>query len=81
GLVVELVEELQMGLVHVSEIEGDFFVYDRAKGELIGRRSRRRFFVGQELDVVVSRVDFYKQQVDFVPVGKEDGNRKRKKKG
>lgn len=86
GFVVELPGELQTGFVHVSDIEGDFFVFRPGSGELVGRRSQRRFFVGQELEVMVSRVDEFKQQVDFVPVEtkaekRRGGEKLRKRRG
>jgi ribonuclease R len=68
GIVIELPDCLLTGLIHVSSIEGDFYVYDRQRGRLVGRRTRRVFAVGGEMDVTVARVDMFKQQVDFRPV-------------
>jgi len=67
GLLVELPDCLMTGLIHVSELEGDFYVLDGARGRLVGRKSRKSYQIGQELDVIVSRVDLFKQQVDFRP--------------
>jgi exoribonuclease R len=43
----------------------DFYLFDSARRQLIGRRSRKRFSVGNELSVFVVRVDAFKRQVDF----------------
>jgi ribonuclease R len=67
GLFVELPDFLLTGLIHVSALEGDFYVFDPARSQFQGRRNRRTFAVGGELEVVVSRVDLFKQQVDFAP--------------
>ena len=67
GLLIELPDFLMTGLVHVSSLDGDFFVLDASHSRLIGRRSKRVFKVGDEIDVLVARVDFFKQQVDFRP--------------
>ncbi len=67
GIFVELPDFLLTGLIHVSALEGDFFVFDPARAQFQGRRSRRIYAVGGELEVVVSRVDLFKQQVDFAP--------------
>ena len=65
GLMVELPDALVTGLVHVSSLTDDFYLFDSARRQLIGRRSRRRFSVGDELSVFVVRVDAFKRQVDF----------------
>jgi len=67
GLFVELPEYLLSGLIHVSALEGDFYILDTARGCLTGRRSRRSYRVGGEIEVAVAKVDFFKQQVDFKP--------------
>jgi ribonuclease R len=65
GLMVELPEALVTGLVHVSSLMDDFYLFDQARRQLIGRKSRKRFSVGDELSVFVVRVDTFKRQVDF----------------
>jgi ribonuclease R len=53
------------GLVHLSSIEDDFYVFDPARKNLVGRRSRNVIQLGQELTVQVAKVDTFKRQVDF----------------
>ena len=65
GLVVELPDVLITGLVHVSSLTEDFYVFEPAQRRLIGRRSRKRFSVGDEVRVFIVRVDAFKRQVDF----------------
>lgn len=65
GLMVELPDALITGLVHVSSLTDDFYLFDPARRQLIGRRSHKRFSVGNELSVFVARVDTFKRQVDF----------------
>ena len=65
GLMVELPDALLTGLVHVSSLTDDFYVFEPARRQLIGRRSRKRFSVGDKLSVFVARVDVFKRQVDF----------------
>jgi ribonuclease R len=83
GLMVELPDALVTGLVHVSSLMDDFYLFDSARRQLIGRRSRKRFSVGGELSVFVVRVDAFKRQVDFAIAltpeepGKSRRNRKR----
>src|SRR5207247_1736185 len=65
GLMVELPDALITGLIHVSSLTDDFYVFEPARRQLIGRRSRKRFRVGNDLSVFVARVDLFKRQVDF----------------
>ncbi len=65
GVMVELPDALLTGLIHVSSLTDDFYVFEPARRQLIGRRSRKRFSVGDGLSVFVARVDLFKRQVDF----------------
>ncbi|MFN2542787.1 MAG: ribonuclease R [Chthoniobacterales bacterium] len=65
GLVVELPEVLTTGLIHVSSLTDDFYQFDPAQRRLTGRRSRRRFNIGDQVRVFVARVDVFKRQIDF----------------
>jgi len=53
------------GLVHVSSLTDDFYSFEPAQRQLIGRRSRKRFRIGDNVSVFVARVDAFKRQVDF----------------
>ncbi len=65
GFFVELPDYLISGLIHVSSLEGDFYILDAARGRLTGRRTRRVYQIGDEIAVAVAKVDFFKHQVDF----------------
>ena len=65
GLLVELPDVLLTGLVHISSLTDDFYVFNAARRQFMGRQSRRRFSVGDQLRVFVARVDVFKRQVDF----------------
>ena len=65
GLVIELPDVVLTGLVHVSSLTDDFYVFEQTRRQLIGRRSRKRFSVGDEIRVFVARVDRFKRQIDF----------------
>ena len=76
GLMVELPDALITGLVHVSSLTDDFYLFEPARRQLIGRRSRKRFSVGDELSVFVARVDAFKRQVDFAIALTSEASRK-----
>jgi ribonuclease R len=81
GLLIELPDVVLTGLIHVSSLTDDFYVFDAVQRRLLGRRSRKRFSVGDELRVFVARVDRFKRQIDFAmadqPKGQTRGRRSR----
>ena len=82
GLMVELPDALVTGLVHISSLMDDFYVFEPARRQLIGRRSRKRFSVGDELSVFVVRVDAFKRQVDFaIALASEASKKTRRSRG
>jgi ribonuclease R len=82
GLMVELPDALITGLIHVSSLTDDFYLFEPARRQLIGRRSRKRFSIGDELSVFVARVDSFKRQVDFaIALTSETPKRNRRTRG
>jgi ribonuclease R len=58
------------GLVHVSTLSDDFYWFDEANHSLIGKRTSRRYRLGDGVRVQVVRVDLHKRQLDFRIVAK-----------
>jgi ribonuclease R len=86
GLVVELPDCLVTGLIHVSALPDDFYTFDPVRLAFTGRRTGQRYGIGAHLQVLTARVDAYKRQIDFVPVGpvsegRKDGAGTRKPEG
>jgi ribonuclease R len=69
GLSVELPDAMVTGLIHVSSLPDDFYEFDSTRLRFVGRKTRKVYKAGDALQVIVSRVDAYKRQIDFVPVG------------
>jgi ribonuclease R len=65
GFFVDVPGLAMSGLVPLSLIEDDFYVFDEARRNLVGRRTRRVIKLGDKLTVQVARVDKFKKQVDF----------------
>ena len=53
------------GLVHLSSLQNDFYIFEPLRNHLIGRRSRRLIKLGDNVVVQVYKVDTFKRQVDF----------------
>lgn len=65
GLLVQLPEFVVQGMVPLSALEGDLFVFNPQRLELHGQRTKLTLRAGQSLQVEVSSVDLGRQQVDF----------------
>ena len=65
GFFVDVPDLGLSGLVHLSTIEDDFFIFDPARSQLVGRRTRRVIKLGTRLVVQVEKVDTFKKQVDY----------------
>ncbi|EEF61164.1 ribonuclease R [Pedosphaera parvula] len=59
------------GVVPLSTLPDDFFQFDSNRNQLIGRRSRRVFKLGDKVEVQIHKVDKFKKQVDFRLAGPE----------
>jgi ribonuclease R len=71
GLLVELKGALVVGMIRISSLEQDFFVFDPTRQRITGRRSKMSFVVGDRVVVRVARVDSFRQRIDFSFVAKE----------
>ena len=65
GFFVDVPGLAMSGLVPLSTIKDDFYIYDEQRNQLIGRRTRRMIRLGDKLEVQVAKVDTSKKQVDF----------------
>jgi ribonuclease R len=65
GLLVELPDFVLSGLIHVSELDDDFYQFDPVRLRFTGKRSRKVYQMGDHLRVEVANVDTFKRQVDF----------------
>jgi len=71
GFFVDVTGLAMSGLVPLSTIEDDFYVFDDRRRNLVGRRTRRVIKLGDKLTVQVAKVDSFKKQVDFCLAAEE----------
>jgi ribonuclease R len=53
------------GLVHISTLTDDYYYYDEAAHSLTGRRTKKRYRLGDRVHVKVVRVDLQRRQLDL----------------
>ena len=65
GLFVQLKEMPIDGLIHISNIPGDYWELENGGMGLVGRRTGKRWQMGDTVQVRLSRVDLTQRQIDF----------------
>ena len=73
GVFVALDEVYVEGMVHVSELGTDYYQYDAARHQLMGERTRKRFRLGDRIEVKLARADLETTRLDFVLSEKQRG--------
>ena len=83
GIFVTLDAMYVEGLVHITELGGEYFKFDEARQELRGERTGIRYSIGTRVRVQVSRVDLDGRKIDFrlIREGEELVGRALKDKG
>jgi ribonuclease R len=76
GIFVELNDLLAEGMVHVRDLEDDYYVYDEKRYSLVGRRTGKQYRLGDSLYVKVVRVNPEERQIDFAIVEQEPAKRR-----
>ena len=65
GIFVVLDDLFVEGLVHVSELGSEYFLFNEALHELRGERTGLRFRLGDRVNVQVARVDLEARRIEF----------------
>jgi ribonuclease R len=72
GIFVQLDQLYVEGLVHITELGGDYFQYDEARHELRGERTGKKFGLTDRVTVQVARVDLEARKIDLVLAGSSE---------
>ncbi|KGF89526.1 MULTISPECIES: S1 RNA-binding domain-containing protein [Prochlorococcus] len=65
GFFVEISDLNVEGLVHVSTLNNDWYEYRSRQNLLIGRKSKKSYKVGDEIEIKIIKVDILKYQIDL----------------
>ena len=81
GLFVELPNMIE-GLVHISDIKGDYYNYDENTMSLVGQRHKKRYRIGDEVAVICVSASKEESFVDFeiVTEGSDESEGEQEKK-
>jgi ribonuclease R len=77
GFFVDVPALSMSGVVPLSTLQDDFYVFDSARSRLVGRQYRRVIKLGDNVEVQVARINMFKKQVDFrlATYGKEQSGK------
>ena len=80
GVYVEL-PNLVEGMIKIDQLEDDYYFYDESTFSLVGKRNKRRYILGQAIEIVVDSVIKDKGLINFrLYKGDKNGNTKQKSK-
>ena len=65
GLFIELKDFFVEGLVHITQLQDDYYHYQEEHYRLIGEQFRKIYRIGDTVNVQVAHVDVAKRQIDF----------------
>ena len=78
GLFVELEDLFVEGLVPIDTLPGDQYTYHENVRKIVGKRTRREFSIGDQVRVLLDRVDANERKLQFSLL--EDTPKPRRKK-
>lgn len=73
GMFVELGNTIE-GLVRMSSMDDDYYIYDDRHFCLIGERTRKRYQIGEPVRIKLVRADIPTRQIDFVLEDSEEAS-------
>lgn len=76
GLFILLDELFVEGMVHVTQLPPDYYVFNEAQHTLIGEKTRRVYRLADSLRVTIARVDLDARRIDFAVAGSSPMPRK-----
>jgi ribonuclease R len=65
GLFVELADLFIEGLIPIDTLPGDQYTYQENVRKIVGKRTRREFSIGDQVRVVLDRVDANERKLQF----------------
>ncbi|AKP73774.1 Ribonuclease R [Piscirickettsia salmonis] len=65
GIFVQIKDVYIEGLVHVSQLQGDYYHFDGTRHCLMGERTKRCYTLGDEVEIVVANVNLDTKMIDF----------------
>jgi len=68
GMYVEIIANKCEGMIRLRDLNDDFYVLDEKNYCIIGQRRKKKYQLGDEVNIMVKKVDLNKRQIDFTLV-------------
>ncbi len=68
GIYVEITETLIEGMIRLKDLNDDYYILDEKNYQLVGRRRRKKYRLGDKVKVKLLKTDKEKKWIDFVMV-------------
>ena len=79
GLFVTINELMIDGLIHISNLDHDYYTYDESTARLVGERSGFVYKIGDPIRIKVAQVSLEDRKIDFLPAKTQQSSSSRKK--
>ncbi len=73
GIFVELLEYFVEGLVHITALPNDYYTFVEKEHSLVGDNTGKRFRLGSEVRVKLTKVDIERRRIDMQLEGDSEG--------
>ncbi len=65
GIYVEIIENKIEGMIPLKELDDDYYVFDEANYCIIGNSKKKKFQLGDKLQIQIVRANLERKQLDF----------------
>ena len=66
GIYVEIEENKCEGMVYVRDIKDDKYFYNSEEQSLVGKRTKKKYQLGDRIEIEVKKADLIKKHLDFI---------------
>ena len=66
GIYVEIEENKCEGMVYIKDIEDDKYYYSEQQQAIIGRKTNKKYTLGDKIKIEVKKADLLKKHLDFI---------------
>lgn len=80
GIFVELEDVYVQGLLHITALQNDYYLFDATHHRLVGQRSGMEYRLGDPVVIQIARVSVDDREIDFVLAPSKSDKKSNKKK-
>jgi ribonuclease R len=66
GMFIELKDILVDGLIHLKDLDDDYYTYDEKNFSMVGKRNRKKYKLGDKVKVQLIRVNTERKELNFI---------------